>query len=69
MQFARNVAGRVRPPAFFSQTDPVFACNDATPGQDLYEEIVERVLDFFAHCCVAIYRSAMMLTWMLPSPA
>jgi hypothetical protein len=54
MQLARHIAGRLRPPAFLGQTDPVFACNDAAPGQHLCEEIVERMLDFFAHCCVAI---------------
>src|SRR5713101_4155994 len=54
MQLACYFAGCLWPPAFLGQADPVFASNYAAPGQHLREEIVERVLDFFAHCGVAI---------------
>jgi len=54
MKAPRNFAAGFRPPAFLGQTDPVFACNDAAPSQHLCEEIVERVLDLFAHRGVAI---------------
>src|SRR5438552_5249167 len=54
MQLARHVAGRLGPPAFFGQADPMFACNDATPRKDLREEIVQSALDVFAHRGVAI---------------
>src|SRR4029077_6669508 len=54
MQFTRHVAGRLGPPAFFGHPDSVLAGNYAAPGQHLCEKIVERVLDFFAHNCVAI---------------
>jgi hypothetical protein len=54
VQLARNVTGRLRPPAFFCQADPVFACNHAAPRQHLCEKIVEGALDFFANGRVAI---------------
>ena len=54
VQLARHVAGRLRPPAFFGHADSVFASNYAAPSQHLCEEIVERVLDLFAHRGVAI---------------
>ena len=54
MQIARHVAGCLRPPTLLGQADPVLACNDATPGQHLCKEIVERVVDSFAHSSVAI---------------
>src|ERR1043166_10151549 len=54
MQLAHDVTGRLWPPAFLGQTDPVFASNYAAPGQHLGEKIVECTLDFFAHCSVAI---------------
>src|SRR4029453_18524092 len=54
MQFSREVAGRLRPPAFFGHADSVLTSNYAAPSQHLCEEIVERVLDLFAHRGVAI---------------
>src|SRR6266576_6109657 len=54
MQLTRHVAGRLGPPAFFGHPDSMLAGNYAAPGQHLCEEIVERVLDCFAHTCVAI---------------
>src|SRR5205814_8335614 len=53
MQLARHVAGRLRPPAFFSQADSMFAGNYAAPSQHLSEKIVERVVDLFAYRGVA----------------
>src|SRR5689334_21866346 len=54
MHVTHCLAGRLWPPAFLCQTDPVFASNDTTPRQYLSEKIIERMLNFFAHGVVAI---------------
>src|SRR5438105_3000537 len=54
MKIAHRLAGCVRPPAFFGQTDSVFAGNDAAPGQDLLKQFVESALHFFAHGGISI---------------
>ena len=69
MQLPRNFTRGFRPPAFFCQTDPVFAGDDAAPCEDLREKFIESALNFLANAASRLYRSAMMLTWMLPSPA
>ena len=54
MKVTRDLARRFRPPAFFCQTDSVFACDHAAPGQHLGKKIVERVVDLFTHSRVPI---------------
>src|SRR5436309_1389320 len=54
MKIAHRLAGRVRPPAFFGQTDSVFSGDDAAPGHDLLKQFVESALHFFAHGGIAI---------------
>src|SRR5260370_7931689 len=54
MKIAHRLARRVRPPAFFSQTNPVFAGNDSTPRQHLGKKFVKSALHFVAHGGVAI---------------
>src|SRR6202022_5008645 len=54
MESARNFGGRLRPPAFFGETNPVLAGNYPTPLQHLREKLVKRAIDSFAHGCVAI---------------
>src|SRR5215831_16294602 len=45
---------RFRPPAFFCQTDSVFACNHAAPCQHSFKQIVERALHTVTYSSVAI---------------
>src|SRR5262245_25360308 len=54
MKVTCDIARGVGPPAFFRQTDSVFACDDTAPGQYLRKKIVERALDSVAHGRIAI---------------
>src|ERR1700730_7170090 len=54
MEFARDIAGGFRPPAFFGQTNAVFPRDDTAPLQHLCEKLIECALDLFAHGRIAI---------------
>src|SRR5262249_5706619 len=54
MKVTCDIARGVGPPAFFRQTDSVFACDYTAPGQDFRKKIVERALDFVTHGRIAI---------------
>ena len=54
MKITRHRTRGFRPPAFFCQTDSVFAGNHAAPCQHLFKQIVERALHAFTYSSVAI---------------
>src|SRR5262249_57156558 len=54
MKVTCDIVRGVGPPAFFRQTDSVFARDYTAPGQDLRKKIVERALDFVTHGRIAI---------------
>src|ERR1700730_8917732 len=54
MEFARDIAGGFRPPAFFGETDPMLAGDNTAPLQHLCEKLVECALDLFANGRLAI---------------
>src|SRR5437879_2329685 len=54
MKVTCHIARCLRPPAFFCQTDSVFACDHTPPRQHLSKKIVERALDLFSDSRVAI---------------
>src|SRR4051812_20193540 len=54
MQFARNIARRLGPPALLRQADAMFAGYHATPREHLREKFVQRVLHFLTHRRVTI---------------
>src|SRR5438874_12723941 len=54
MQIARHFAGCIRPPAFFSEPDPMFARDDATTCQNYRKNFEERVIEFVLHVRIVI---------------
>src|SRR5689334_12436232 len=54
MHRARGIAGGLRPPPFFRQTDSVFAGDDAAPGQYLCEELIEGLLHSFSNIGIPV---------------
>src|ERR1041384_729134 len=40
MQIARDIGGRLRPPAFLRETNPVLAGNDSAPCENLCKQLV-----------------------------
>src|SRR6266487_7153652 len=54
MYVARNIACRLRPPAFFREPDSVLACDHSAPRQHLRKKIIERLFQFVAHDRVTI---------------
>lgn len=54
VHIAHDLARRFRPPAFFGETDPVFARNHAAPSEHLREKFVERVFYSLTNSGIAI---------------
>ena len=54
MQLTRDLARRLGPPAFFRQTNPVFARDHPAPRENLRKKFIESALHFLAHSHVTI---------------
>ncbi len=54
MNVARDLAGRLRPPALLCQPDAVLAGDHPSPRQHLREKLIQSALHFLAHRRIAV---------------